>query len=261
MPSEPAKDEFSRVLDEAVTTLSRFTVPLYRDVRGKPEQFGSGFFLESGGRVVLVSAAHVLRTAKDQTIYYYISKNEICRLDGKLILGKGGGGDDDHIDVAGLVLSERTSLPKPETGKVAVPLSYLAPRYLPRTGKQYLIVGYPSTKNEANPVAKSVTARPYAYHEDSATLEAYEKLGLSQAGHIVIPLNLRKGFDSSGQQVTFPKPNGISGSPLWVLYEEAGKDAHRTFPLVGVGIEYRWAEKLLVATDSQEVLGLLRAAI
>ena len=53
----------------------------------------------------------------------------------------------------------------------------------------------------------------------------------------------------------------MSGSPIWVLYEEPGTATHRTFPLVGVGTRYLRKEKILVGTDSSVIQEIIDAAI
>ncbi|MGR9107632.1 MAG: hypothetical protein ACU843_11945 [Gammaproteobacteria bacterium] len=263
-PPAASEDDLARVLDDTIELLTSFTIPLYVDGRGgRPEQFGSGFFLEVDSKFVLVSAAHVLREVKKHVVDYYVSPTQKCNLDGTLVIRRGGGNDDDLIDVAGIVLNETASLPQPETGKVPLPISYLAAGYIPRAGKEYLIIGYPSSRNEANPVKRSVTDRAYAYHAPSAASEAFEQLGLSQSSHILIPLDLRRGYDASGNHFNFPKPQGISGSPIWVLYEDRAEESHRAFRLVVVGVatRYKKALKLLMGTDSQAILELIDAAI
>lgn len=103
-------------------------------------------------------------------------------------------------------------------------------------------------------------ARAYAYHAESIPEERYASFGISPATHIAIPLNLKVGYDSEGVHRNFPRPQGMSGSPIWVLYEETVQATHPTFPLVGVGTDYLRREKVLIGTDASVIGEIMNAA-
>jgi hypothetical protein len=65
---------------------------------------------------------------------------------------------------------------------------------------------------------------------------------------VILELDLEDCVDSHGIQRTFPKPQGMSGSPVWMLAEKVNSGS-RVYPIVGIGIEYRKAQRALVATD------------
>ena len=71
-----------------------------------------------------------------------------------------------------------------------------------------------------------------------------------------LPLDQKKGFDDLGRPVHFPKPEGMSGGPMTILYSDDDDD-YRVFPVVAVGIEYRKKQKVLIATDVKYVLEVL----
>ena len=129
-------------------------------------------------------------------------------------------------------------------------LHELAPHLLPRPGCDYLVVGFPTTKNTANPVAVELNARAYAYHGKSLDAEAYEAAGALQHDHVLVEFDQRLGFGTGGLQVRFPKPQGMSGAPVW-LY-----DARRPlpsdafgFPVVAIATAHRKEGGFLEGTD------------
>lgn len=259
---DPTEDRLSKTIAEAVGLLHRFVVPLYRnDRRGRPAQIGSGFFVRVKNRYLLVSAAHVMRELPETELYYYIEPNRIRKVTGRRILGRVPEGHTDLLDVAGVLLSDDSLPPYQAVDKFAVDMSYLRPRYLPRTGKEYVMVGFPASYSKVNPIAGTVAANVHAYHTGVATEQIYSQLGLSTETHLVLPLDLKVGFDLSGRHRNIPKPQGMSGSPVWVLYEDEEAEDSRTFPLVAIGTTYKKKLKALVATDIAVVVDLINAAV
>jgi hypothetical protein len=130
---------------------------------------------------------------------------------------------------------------------------YLQPSKLPRSGKNYVIIGYPHSKNRFSVATQTVIASPYAYRSDSISDEEYGKYGVTPESHVILPLSRKEGFDTSGNLTTFPKPAGMSGSPVIALYGD-GTEESRVFPVVAVAIEYREKQKILIATDVKYVI-------
>jgi hypothetical protein len=154
----------------------------------------------------------------------------------------------DSIDVAAIKLEVAPLPPYRAVDKVPMAAKMLLPRALPRTGKHYMVCGFPSSKNRANPADQTISARVYAYRSDSIDDRAYAGANVDPTIHIALPLNLRRGIDPKGQPVAFPDPHGMSGAPVWLLYDGDETD-REVFPVVGVATEYRRAHKMLIATD------------
>jgi len=230
-----------QVLAELTSLLSSFTFPLFADDdRGRPQQIGSSFIVRSGNEYYLVSAAHVLELLKTQTLYYYIGQAQTRKLTGKLMLSPWKGDrDKDPVDTGVLRLGHESHPPYPDLKKFAVDSSYLRPSDSPRDGKHYAIVGYPETMNRADLATKTVNAVAYAYRNHSLPEVEYEKHKLSPQEHIVLPLRPKKSFDPDGKHVHFPKPQGMSGSPIWLLFDDDATDLGRVCPIVGVGTKFR----------------------
>jgi hypothetical protein len=106
---------------------------------------------------------------------------------------------------------------------------------------------------------RSALVRAYSYRSDSIDDAEYSAFGLRTVDHVVLPLNLKRGFDAEGRTVTFPKPQGMSGSPIVVLYDaaETGATSSSVFDVVAVGIEYRKTSKVLIGTDVRFALEMI----
>jgi hypothetical protein len=254
--SPPGGDVFA----EAIDLLACFTVPLYIDERSRPLHIGTGFFVNVGPDCFLVSAAHVFDIAAISGMYFYSTENQKRHLDGNMLRSKAAfGRKQDKVDIGVLRLGTEGRPPFSQIRKFAMDISYLKPEYIPRAGKGYVIIGFPCTKNGFRVHTSDVLAAPYAYRSDSIPDEDYAKHGVSTESHVVLPLNLKKVFGPEGQAIHFPKPEGMSGAPVVVLYGDSIEQS-RVFPVAAVGIEYRAKEKVLIATDVRFVIDAIRQA-
>lgn len=256
---EPADDRFVALMDEATDILSRCVTPLYRDEGGRPSQVGTGFFVRAGSSNFLVSAAHVLDEAK--SLYYYIETNVTAKLAGvRRVSTWKGDRENDPVDVGVLKLSE-SAPPYPALNKYALDISYLRPGLLPRADKIYSIIGFPATHSKRDPTEKQLTSTVHAFRNRSIADLEYSALGCSPESHVVLAMDLRDGVDSEGRQRIFPKPQGMSGSPIFMLLDEqASADIH-LFPVVAIGTKYRKSKKVLIGTDVDIAVAMINEAI
>src|SRR6185312_5072706 len=139
--------------------------PLYvNDECGRPDQFGTGFFVRAAGSDFLVSAAHVLDVARTSNVFFYSTPNVLRSLTGRVLsTGHPDRRRDDHLDVAVMKLTGKSRMPYPEVEKFPMELSYLHPEYLPRANKHYVIVGFPATKSAVDTNKRVAVSTPYAY--------------------------------------------------------------------------------------------------
>ena len=244
------------VVAEAVELLTKFSIPLYvNDKYRRPVLFGTGFFVRAVDNHFLVSAAHVLDVARTQRVFFYATPNKLRALTERVLTtGLPDKPDDDLLDIGVMKLSGEAAPPYPEVEKFAMDASYLTPNYLPRSGKHYVIVGFPATKSVVDSRGRTTLAAPYAYRSDAIDDGDYAAHGVDAKTHVVLPLNLKRGFDAGGRIVNFPKPQGMSG----VLYGEPGYEGDsRVFPVVAVGTRYRRKTKVLVGTDVRFAVGAI----
>lgn len=251
----------AEALDQAIDVLSAFSVPLYQDHNGRPALHGTGFFVEVGSEKFLISAAHVMDTARDRGLYFYSSPSVRRHLTGQLLrTGSKEKRDIDLIDIGVLKLNGGAAPPYPDVRKYAMDVSYLKPKYRPRTGRGYVLIGFPGTKSRTDPAVGTVEVGPHAFRLSPIEEGDYGRHGVSPDTHIVLQLDLKRGFDASGKHRHFPKPQGMSGSPIIVLYEHEGEDDPRVFPVVGVATTYRKRDRVLIGTDIGFVVDAIRRA-
>ena len=259
MPEESANPSIAQgTLDllgsDFVEDVSRYIVPIFADIRGAPVSMGTGFLVNAGQDHILVTAAHVLDHLTSLPHYFYMDQKLKRALTPPILVSKlppSGDRADDLVDVGIVILRDEGLPPYPNVGRDSMPLDVISPYAMPRAGKKFAFVGYPSSKGKADRVALDVRSASYAYLSGPAPAETYAKLGLNPRLHIVLPFSKRGVVDLGGKSFNFPKPNGISGAPLWELQKpEAGGRK-----VVGVMIEHRRQQ---VATDIAAVLLILR---
>jgi hypothetical protein len=239
--------------------LLQSTIPLFGNKSGKrPKLFGTGFFVSTKNSIYLISAAHVLDNFKE--LYFYISPSKKRKLTGKLILTKPATGtsrNEDKLDIAILRLEGVGLPPYPELNKYPIPISTLLPHAIPRENKQYIIVGFPATRSHANPSSNVLEAKAFSYSNVSSSLDVYSRMGVSPRTHIAISFDRNNVYGQDGSKLVFPDPHGMSGSPVWLLFDEKGINEKHFTPVVGVVVEYHRNEKVIIATDIAHALGAI----
>jgi trypsin-like peptidase len=235
------------------TLLTRHVVPLFIDVRGKPWLVGTGLLVSGGGSSYLVSAAHVLEGPTARDLYFYVSSRMRRRLTGHLRTSA------PPLDVAVLLLTGRGLPPYGEIEKASLPVTAFSPHATPRHGKHYLITGFPSSKNRPNPVARDMTSKPYALFNGSANPEKYDRLGIDDHAQFLVKFDRKRSVFPNSRVGHSPDPRGMSGAPVWLLFDEDGPNDPAQTPVVGIAIEHRRDEHVIVATDIGLAAGLISA--
>jgi hypothetical protein len=240
-----------------VDDVSRYIVPIFADINGAPVSMGTGFLLNTGQDHVLITAAHVLDRLTTLPHYFYAEQRVRRALTPPVLVSKlplSGDRADDRVDIGVVILRDEGLPPYPAVGRDSMPLNLINPYAMPRAGKKFAFVGYPSTKGKADRVSLDLRSASYAYLSGPAPAGTYAKLDLDPRFHIVLPFSKRGVVDLDGKSFNCPKPNGISGAPLWELQKpEAGGRK-----VVGVMIEHRLQEGVFVASDIAAVLLMLR---
>jgi hypothetical protein len=140
-------------------------------------------------------------------------------------------------------------------------ISYLRPSYRPRTAKDYIFVGFPGTKAKVSGALREVTVTPYAFRNQPIEESEYESHGLNPDRHIALRLDVRRGFGPGGSKQHFPNPHGMSGAPIVVLFDHAGPNDDRVFPVAGVATKYRETSRLVFGTDIAYVKDAIENAV
>ncbi len=252
----------TQALISLANVLASSILPLFAQVAsGKPKLVGSGFLVSSGTNSYLLSAAHVFDELKTgHELFFYIDPHTKRKLSGSLRLTKIPEGSNrklDRLDVGVLRLEGPGLPPYPKVEKYPLAFDALMPNALPRDGKQYLLVGFPESKSRANPIAREIASDIYGFRNVSAAPQKYADLGVSMQSHVVLGFDRKRTIGPDRQIRAFPEPSGISGSPVWLLYDERGSNDPVQTPVVGVAIEHHKNHHALVATDIDVALKLI----
>ncbi|MGH9962405.1 MAG: hypothetical protein ACREBC_35700, partial [Pyrinomonadaceae bacterium] len=167
----------------------------------------------------------------------------------------------DRFDVGVLKLEGPGFPPYPKVEKYPLAIGALMPNTLPREGKQYLLVGFPRSKSRANPVAREVVSEVSSFRNISVPPLKYADLGVDPQSHIVLSFDRKRTVGPDSQIRVFPEPSGISGSPVWLLYDENGPNDPAQTPIVGIAIEHHKTHHAIVATDIDVALRLINEAV
>lgn len=256
----------SQAVSRLSNILSHHLVPLYTATpSGRPKLVGSSLLVSSGMNFYLVSAAHVFdELTTGHELFFYIAPKVIRKLSGNLRLTKMPLGKDrraDRLDVGVLKLEGPALPPYPKIQKYPLPISAFMSNALSREGKQYLLIGFPGSKNRTNPTARELKAKPYSFRNISAPISKYSELGLNPESHIVLSFDVKNTVRKDSEIRAFPDPAGMSGAPIWLLYDKNGPNDPLQTPVVGIAIEHHKKERVIVATDISIVFKLINEAI
>jgi hypothetical protein len=258
--------ELANSLKDLLKTLSasqdvfrKHVLPIYEDnKKGQPELFGTALVVRHRGEVFLVSAKHVFEPLADRReLYVYCTPSMKRHLGGNLTWTRSELAVDP-VDIGVLKLEGEGIPPYPEVNCVPLPSQLLEPGTSQREGKYYLAVGYPSSRSKIKRPDRIVRAEPYANFGPAISTDRLKKLGLDPQLHIGIAFHKKRVIGISGNIQSFPDPSGMSGSPLYLLYDERQpENVWGAFKVAGILIEYRAKPKVLVATDIAVALKLM----
>lgn len=211
-------------------------------------------------RSYLVSARHVIERVRDPgSLYHYVERRQLARLFGHILhtAPEPGAIAPERFDLAVVRLLQEAAPPYPSLGKSALPSRFLAASTLPRSNKEYLVTGFPKSKSRANPVTKRLLSEPSAFRVESASVDAYQSMQLSQTTHLIMGLDVANMRFPDGTYRAIADPHGMSGCPVWITLDEARYNDPQSTYVVAFAIEYHKNKKLLVATDAGVALELL----
>jgi hypothetical protein len=264
-PTETADSAFGLegTVRKLSALLSRHIVPLFsEDGYRRPQPRGTGFLVSSASGSFLVSAAHVFDCSR--SLFFYVGPKTQRWLSGEARLTKkpdGKSRESDRLDVGVLKLRSPGLPPYPQVDKYALPISDFMAGALPREGKVYLVLGFPGSKSQPHLVRRDVTSEPHAFFNTSPPMQKYTKIGVAPDSHIVIAFERTKALGPNGEVRTFPKPAGMSGSPVWLLYDEVGPNDPTRALVVGIFIEYKKSHHVMIAADISISLNMIYEAV
>ncbi len=246
-------DRFNQAIVDYANVLLRHVVPLFNVRPGRrPVLIGTSLLVEKAGTHYFVSARHVMDHAHDQGgLSYYVERGTLHRLYGSILHTQPHSNppSNDRYDVAVVKLASDARPPGISIRKVPLAFASLRAFQLPRQGKHYLVTGFPQSRSRANPHSRQLRSEPSGFRIVSASSDDYRSLELKEDHHIVLGLDIANMTFPDGTQRKIADPHGMSGSPLWLLFDEQGRNDPSRTPAVGVVTEYHKDKRLLVATD------------
>ena len=186
--------------------------PIYRDKGLRPEQVGTGSFVEVDGRDYLVTAAHVVDHHQAHTLFVGQRKLVGVTLTFHSTVAPGGNRAADKLDFAfaPLDVSWRAMGIKP------IPLSTLFDR---EDAPLYSAIGFPNSRNRKyNPVKNTV--RPTVRQFISSPVDdpaAFEAIGLARDVHLALRRDPKYALSRGSRVIPF-EPRGMSGGLIFGLY-------------------------------------------
>jgi hypothetical protein len=209
-------------------------------------------FVSTATGLFLVSARHVFEplTAGTGRLFFYAGPGVVRNLAGELKFTTPLQGDRDRCDIGVLRLLAPVSTTHPAIDKRAVPLTALRGAALPREQKYYLITGFPASKNKLKVLRRCFEPTFQSVSCWSASPDEYPKIACSPETHIVMQF-------APPKTDPFTDPHGMSGGPVWLLFDQAGQNDRAQTPVIGVFTEYHRKHNLLVATDIQSAIALI----
>ena len=253
-------DRLESAITELAGRLVNHVVPLFSIPPGKrPVLIGTGLLVSGKSGTFLVSAKHVIDHAKPPSrLYFYSETRELRQLTGHVRYPFTPANEKDRLDVAIVALPKGTPTVFRSIWKIPIPLEQLAPNRIPRKSHHYLAIGFPKSRSRADPSNMQVRSEPHGFQVVSSSEASYRALGLREDSHIVMNLNIKEMRFPDGSLRPIPDPHGMSGSPLWLLFDDGGPNDPARTPVLGVVIEYHKQSNLLVATDIGIALDLIR---
>ncbi|MFZ5766276.1 MAG: hypothetical protein ACOY4H_11880 [Thermodesulfobacteriota bacterium] len=192
------------------------------------EFVGSGFLLKQNNTIKLVTAAHVLDHHDENDSPLFIATTTGCvRVEGDAFISPiamGAQRKDDKIDLAVVILGADSCTKLREISFVSYDMLDINNVHDRTLG--YFAMGFPVKKSNKliDQANKVLEPEIYGFHVEEAEDRIYEKLGVSQASHLVLNFNKKKMFSETGGQRTAPDLNGLSGTPIWGLVRKSATE-------------------------------------
>jgi hypothetical protein len=254
-------DDLTQAIEEVCEIVLKMVVPLYVNANDAPQLVGTGILLTHNRSNLLVSAAHVLEELRSRPLYFYSEPAVLRRVTGTLTTNvPASSREHDLVDIGAVRLTGPGQPPYPAVDKSAVQSRILSRDHPVNASSRYCLVGFPESRSRVLRGPKQVLVEPYAYLANSIQLTEYAGLGLDHEVHLCLSFDKKKSFDLHGNGRTFPKPHGISGSPIVRLYDEENLDDDPTSSLAGIVTTWDPKGKRLYGVRTRSIAELVQIA-
>lgn len=264
MAGDDLFDRESQLIGRLAGVLGRCVLPLFTESDGRPALVGTGFLVSADGKPYLLSAAHIFDELRDGgRLFFYVEPNRTRTLSGVLRttpIASGLSRQEDRYDVGVLLMQGPGLPPYPSVEKCCMPIGALVPRALPRARKTYIVTGFPASKTRANPSTRELLSNFYVFRNGSAPAERYAEVGVTERDHLLMSFDRKRAVHPSRDVRAFPDPRGMSGAPVWLLYDEEREKDPSLTPIVGIAIEHLRTRRAILVTDIAVALDLIHHA-
>lgn len=254
-------DIFKEKVDRAELKYNNSIRPIYgTDKRGTPNQIGTCTFISLDNHKFLLTAAHIIDENKNTPLYVTGNNSKFLGIEGKFKITESNMRDrgDDKYDFALMELNEGDITKLGDIHFISEDEMSLDDEY--KSGKMYLTIGYPNSKNKSISVKDKVVKSQKYYLRSTLTNDSakFAELGVHESSHLLLNYDRENGTDSTGKQVKTFYPGGMSGGGLFVIGDPSNLEdfvKHKDTPkLVGMLIEYHEKQNVVVATRISEIV-------
>jgi len=261
-PYEHAGD----VVNELSREILNYTPQIFRKYDKtepiRPKPIASSILLKCNKSRYLITAGHVLRENNeeiDQVDLGVMVNNEFLILNGELIfINPDRNRTNDQTDIA--IFELNTDVANDIEEKYSfLPITQADINHNVSDELRYLLVGYPITKTKLKPHKSIFEVNPLIFLTKKSKLHKYRRLGFNEHSNIILDY-VKSKIQSFGSElvITGPDTYGISGSGLWFIDSfMTTKDASE-IKLVGIMIEWRKSESVVISTRIHLVTEILR---
>lgn len=227
----------------------------------RAELVGSGFLLQVGNQLVLVTAAHVLHYRFQYELQIPGATRTVPIIGEINSTGPGTPEANPKFGFdLGFVLLDREKMIEQPSSRIHT-VQELDPDDLPFPGSVYGFVGCPASKNRRKP-GRTFEFTSYYLGGVPRDKTSYDGLGHSMTTHFIMEFDRENMIARDGKRITVPDPHGMSGGPVWRLgrLEECRRGVS-TPRIVGLGIAWPRPKKVLVAARVSLIFESMRQLI
>ncbi|MES9988425.1 MAG: trypsin-like serine protease [Candidatus Thiodiazotropha endolucinida] len=234
----------------------KYIVPIYIKENGVLKHEGTGFLVNTGENDYLVSAAHIFRQCSEKEMLFITGNGKGCLIEfNAMIYNSDTDGDTYDIGVMALLTHKP---PYEAVEKEAINAQYLMPNFSLKLKKEFSIIGFPATKSFSSNIKKNVSVKLYGYAAQSCQESEYTGVGITSEHHFALFFDRKRCMDADGLKKEFPKPYGMSGSPI-IYFPKRKSGAEKPQPfIVGVATTYKEKEKLIYGADISIALHFMK---
>jgi hypothetical protein len=264
------KNDLSTSLTKMAVALSFCVVPIYQDdANNRPQAVGSALLINHLGRPYLATAAHVItKHVCDGPLYFYSSSHaKSFIVDSGLVLPKAitRGQTPIDLDIAlfPLITESRGSILL--EGKSCLPSHSLTAfphgGEFQHPGNRFLVTGFPATKSKLKLHKKELQSEMWSLLTRECAAAVYNRAGIDPRSHLLISLN-EKDLHQNGKRIHAPDLNGVSGSPVWCMWNDNEPIENQTTEnlVAGFATDHLKEHKAMLAVRAGAVEHLLREA-